>query len=587
MYLNEINEQFEKIAQSNISMTNEFINSSLDAMNQANPFIFNYELIDKFKSVFEKNIAYTCQNIELFNNLLQLHNYTTMKSVGLDAAPVSSPDKSDRRFTDESWNENIVFDHIKQLYLIISKAVLNSTEDSLYDDEQTNLKIDFYTKQFLDAMSPTNFIATNPAVIKETIDSKGENLVNGAKALIDDIVRGKGKLLTPRMTDYTAFEVGKNVATTPGKVIYQNELMQLIQYTPTTKTVFETPLLIIPPWINKYYILDLRKENSFIQWAVDQGHSVFIISWKNPDESYADTQFEDYMLKGVLTALDKVKEETDVSNVNTIGYCIGGTLLAATNAYLAAKRRKPIKSTTYFTTLVDFEEPGDLGIFIDEQQLDALDATMKQEGYLDGSSMATVFNMLRSNDLIWPFFINNYLMGKEPTAFDLLYWNSDSTRLPEKTHSFYLRQCYLNNQLREPGGIELDGTPIDLGKIKLPTYFISTKEDHITPWKSTYSGAKLMSGDIRFVLGGSGHIAGIINPPVKNKYGFWTNNTIEEQADNWLENANYTEGSWWPDWQKWIKAKSGKKISARTPGKKLKVIEDAPGSYVKERIVDN
>lgn len=587
MYLNEINEHFEKVTQSNISMTNEYINSSLDAMNQANPFIFNSSFVENCKSIFEKNISYTYQNLELFNKLLRLHNYTTLKSVGLDAEPVCSPAKNDRRFSDENWNENVVFDHIKQLYLILSKAVLKSTEENPHEDEQTNLKIDFYTKQFLDAMSPTNFIATNPAVIQETIDTKGENLIAGAKALVDDIVRGKGKLLTPRMTDYASFEVGKNVATTPGKVIFQNELMQLIQYTPTTKTVYETPLLIIPPWINKFYILDLRKENSFIQWAVDQGHTVFIISWKNPDESYADTQFEDYMIKGVITALDKIKEETGVSNANTIGYCIGGTLLAATNAYLAAKRRKPIKSTTYFTTMVDFEEPGDLGIFIDEEQLDALDITMEQEGYLDGSSMATVFNMLRSNDLIWPFFINNYLLGKEPTAFDLLYWNSDSTRLPVKTHSFYLRQCYLNNLLREPGGIELDGTPIDLGKIKVPTYFISTKEDHITPWKSTYAGAKLMSGPVKFVLGGSGHIAGIINPPAKNKYGYWTNNSIEEQPDNWLDNASYTEGSWWPDWQKWIKAKSGEKIPARTPGKKLKPLEDAPGSYVKERIVED
>ncbi|MBL1140835.1 MAG: class I poly(R)-hydroxyalkanoic acid synthase [Proteobacteria bacterium] len=587
MCLDEINEHFEKAAQSNISMTNEFINSSLDAMSQANPFVFNSSFVKNCKSLFEKNIAYTYHNLELFNQLLHLNKYSTLKSVGLEAKPVTTPDKSDRRFSDEDWNENVVFDHIKQLYLILSKAVLKSTENSQYEDEHTNLKIDFYTKQFLDAMSPTNFITTNPAVIKETIDKKGENLVNGAKALVDDIVRGKGKLLTPRMTDYASFEVGKNVATTPGKVIFQNELMQLLQYTPTTKTVFETPLLIVPPWINKYYILDLRKENSFIQWAVDQGHTVFIISWKNPDESYADTEFEDYMLKGVLTALDKIKEETGVNNANTIGYCIGGTLLAATNAYLATKRRKPIKSCTYFTTMVDFEEPGDLGIFIDNEQLDALDATMEKEGYLDGSSMASVFNMLRSNDLIWPFFINNYLMGKEPTAFDLLYWNSDSTRLPEKTHSFYLRNCYLNNLLREPGGIELDGTPIDLSKIKNPTYFISTKDDHITPWKSTYSGAKLMSGSTRFVLGGSGHIAGIINPPVKNKYGYWTNNTIEEQADDWLENANYTEGSWWPDWQKWVKKQAGKKVPARKPGKKLKPLEDAPGSYVKHRIVED
>jgi len=318
---------------------------------------------------------------------------------------------------------------------------------------------------------------------------------------------------------------------------------------------------------------------------VDQGHTVFIISWVNPDETYADTQFEDYMLKGILTALDKVKKETDVKNVNTIGYCIGGTLLAATNAYLATKHGKPVNSSTYFTTILDFEEPGDLGVFIDEKQLDALDRDMEKDGFLNGTTMGSVFNMLRANDLIWPFFINNYLLGKEPTAFDLLYWNSDSTRLPEKTHSFYLRNCYLNNLLREPGGIELNGTPIDLRKIKIPGYFISTREDHITPWKSNYAGAKLMSGPTRFVLGGSGHIAGIINPPVKNKYNYCTNATIDDDPEVWLENAETHEGSWWPDWQQWIKTLAGNKIKARQPGTNLKPIEDAPGSYVKVRIV--
>jgi polyhydroxyalkanoate synthase len=585
MLLNEMNKTLEDMTSSNISMTNDFIISSLDTMNQINPFLFNSEFVDSWKNLLKQNTSYINNNIELFSNLLQLCNYAVTKGIGLDAAPIVSPGGADRRFKDENWNDNAVFDYLKQLYLILSDAIMKSAEPKDNLDEQTNRKINFYTKQWLDAMSPTNFAATNPTVIQEIFDTNGENLIQGTKALIDDIVRGEGKLITPRMTDYSAFEVGKDVASTPGKVIFQNDLMQLIQYAPTTKTVFETPLLIVPPWINKFYILDLRKENSFIQWAVDQGHTVFVISWKNPDESYADTQFEDYMFEGIITALVKITEETGEESINTIGYCIGGTLLAATNGYLAAKGRKPIKSTTYFTTMVDFEEPGDLGIFIDKEQLDALDITMKEDGFLDGSSMATVFNMLRSNDLIWPFFINNYLMGKEPTAFDLLYWNSDSTRLPEKTHSFYLRECYLNNKLRDPGGIELDGTPIDLSKVKVPTYFISTREDHITPWKSTYAGAKLMSGPIKFVLGGSGHIAGIINPPAKNKYGYWSNDKIEEQPEKWLDDASYTEGSWWPNWQNWIKANAGKKTGARTPGQNLKPIEDAPGSYVKHRIV--
>ena len=549
------------------------------------PFMFSPDLVNCWREQLEQNTHYINNNIELLNNLFRLYHYTSLKTFGFDSEPVVFPERSDRRFFDESWNEYAAFDYIKQFYLLVSKYVLNTIAENNHLDKKQKKKIDFYAKQWVDALSPTNFAMTNPTVLKETLESKGENLMNGAKAMLEDFVRGKGQKLMTRMTDYSSFEVGKNVATTPGKVIYQNELMQLIQYTPTTKTVFETPLLFVPPWINKYYILDLRKENSFIQWAVDQGHTVFIISWVNPDESYADTEFEDYMLKGILTAIEQIKKETGQGEVNAIGYCIGGTLLAATNAYLASKRRKLIKSTTYFTTLVDFEEPGDLGVFIDEEQLTSLDLNMSQEGFLDGSTMATVFNMLRANDLIWPFFINNYLLGKDPTAFDLLYWNSDSTRLPVKTHSFYLWNCYLKNLLREPGGIELDNTPIDLRKIKVPTYFISTREDHITPWKSTYQGAKLVSGPIRFVLGGSGHIAGIINPPVKNKYCYWTNDTIEDDPDKWLDDAESHEGSWWPDWQKWIKAYAGEKIPARKPGQKLKAIEDAPGSYVKVRIV--
>lgn len=585
MYFGKMNEVLEKMSDSNISMTTDFFNSTLDAINKTNPYLFNQDVLDQWKSCFEKKTNFANHHFELLNNLYRLYSYTTMKSMGLDPEPIVIPGKSDRRFSDESWNEYAAFDHVKQFYLLLSEFILDATQGIDQLDKKTGLQVDFYTKQLIDALSPANFALTNPTVIKETLDTKGENLVNGAKALFEDFVRGDGEKLMTRMTDYSSFEVGKNIATTPGKVIFQNELMQLIQYTPTTRTVYEVPLLIIPPWINKFYILDLRKENSFIQWAVDQGHTVFIISWKNPDASYADTEFEDYMLKGILTALEKVKEETGIAHANTIGYCIGGTLLAATNAYLASKRRKPIKSTTYFTTMVDFEEPGDLGIFIDDVQLDALDISMEKDGYLDGSTMANVFNMLRANDLIWPFFINNYLLGKEPTAFDLLYWNSDSTRLPVKTHSFYLRNCYLKNLLREPGGIELDGTPIDLRKIKTPAYFISTHDDHITPWKSTYAGTKLMSGPVKFVLGGSGHIAGIINPPVKNKYGYWTNDTIEEDPNKWLKDANYTEGSWWPDWQNWIKKQAGKKIPARKPGTKLKPIEDAPGSYVKVRIV--
>jgi len=586
MFSGETVELLKKISDSHIEMTSKFLNASLDNLTKTNSTLFKPELIDELKDKINKTTSISQDNIQLFNDHLKLFQYAVSKSMGMEADKVVSPDKTDRRFSDESWNENVAFDYIKQFYLLSSKYILNTGLENKQIDKKYAQEIDFYTKQCVDALSPSNFAATNPTVLKQTIDSKGENIVQGINALFEDLVRGKGQKLMTKMTDTSSFEIGKNIATTPGKVVFQNELIQLIQYTPTTKTVYETPLLIVPPWINKFYILDLREENSFIKWAVEQGHTVFVISWKNPDASYADTKFEDYMLNGVLTAIDQVKQETGINNVNAVGYCIGGTLLAATNAYLASKRRKPIKSATYFTTLVDFEEPGDLGVFISEEKLDSLDAEMEKDGFLDGSTMAAVFNMLRANDLIWPFFINNYLLGKEPTAFDLLYWNSDSTRIPAKAHSYYLRNCYLHNLLREPGGIELNGTPIDLRKIKIPTYFISTREDHITPWKSTYEGARLMSGPTRFVLGGSGHIAGIINPPVKNKYNYWTNNEIEVDADDWLDNAKSNEGSWWTDWQKWISTKSGKKVPARKPGENLKIIEDAPGSYVKERIVD-
>ncbi len=585
MNLNEMNDLFGKVHESNHAMTKDFIHSSLDTMQQLHPQVFNDGFVERWKTYLEQHTFCLTGNFNFINDMFRLINYTTMRSFGLEPEPVVTPERSDRRFFDESWNEHTVFDHIKQFYLLVSKYLQHSSTCNSHLDDKIQSQFEFYTKQWLDALSPANFAATNPMVLQETLEKKGVNLLEGARALIEDFARGKGQKLMTRMTDFESFEVGENIATTPGKVVYQNELMQLIQYAPTTRTVFETPLLIVPPWINKFYILDLRKENSFIQWALDQGHTVFVISWVNPDENYADTEFEDYMLKGILTAAEQIKKETGVSKVNTIGYCIGGTLMAATNAYLAKKRKRLINTTTYFTTMIDFDEPGDLGVFIDDMQLNKLDQDMAKDGYLDGSTMASVFNMLRANDLIWPFFINNYLLGKEPTAFDLLYWNSDSTRLPAKTHSYYLRNCYLKNLLKEPDALEFDGTPLDISKIKTPTYFISTREDHITPWKSTYGGARLLSGPVRFVLGGSGHIAGVINPPVKNKYGFWTNGKLDDDPDKWLDNASYQEGSWWPDWQKWISKHSGKKVPARKPGTNLKPLEDAPGSYVKHRIV--
>jgi len=373
--------------------------------------------------------------------------------------------------------------------------------------------------------------------------------------------------------------------------VYQNELYQLIQYSPSTEKTFKRPLLIIPPWINKFYILDLQPKNSMIKWMVDQGHTVFVISWVNPDETLADKNFENYMTEGVLDALDTVELATGSNEINAIGYCIGGTLLSATLSYMAVKKDERIKSATFFTALIDFSEPGDLGVFIDEAQVEALEDKMSEEGYLEGKSMANAFNMLRSNDLIWSFYINNYLMGKDPMVFDLLYWNSDSTRLPAAMHSFYLRNMYIENKLKDPGGISLDGVEIDVSKIETPSYFISTIDDHIAPWKSTYDGAKLLSGPVNFVLGGSGHIAGIVNPPAANKYGHWTKKTASKRrklpadSQTWFDEAEQHDGSWWPNWQKWVSSHDKRMVKARIPGKgKLKALEDAPGSYVAKRL---
>jgi polyhydroxyalkanoate synthase len=448
-------------------------------------------------------------------------------------------------------------------------------------DDKTAQKVDFYTRQFVDAMAPSNFLMTNPEVLRETLESGGENLVKGLDNLLEDLERGKGRLKI-RMTDTEAFKLGENIALSPGKVVFQNDLMQLIQYAPTTEEVFKRPLLIIPPWINKFYILDLRPKNSFIRWAVEQGHTVFVISWVNPNEKLKSKSFEDYMTDGPLAALDAVEAATGEKDANVIGYCLGGTLLACTLSYMAAKKDARVKSATFFTTMMDFKDSGELGVFIDEVQLAALEEKMKDKGYLEGADMATTFNMLRANDLIWSFVVNNYLMGKDPFPFDLLYWNSDSTRMPAAMHSFYLRKMYQENKLVEPGGVTLKGVKIDLGKVKQPACLISTREDHIAPWKATYSATQLLGGKVKFILAGSGHIAGVVNPPEAEKYGFWTAAKNPADPEDWLRAAEEHKGSWWPEWQRWIAALTGEKVPARQPGDgKLKPLEDAPGSYVR------
>ena len=515
-----------------------------------------------------------------------LWQQSMLRFAGMHVAPVAVPARSDKRFRDEEWQEHFMFDFVKQSYLITARHVHELVNGVEGLDEQTAKKVDFFTRQYIDALSPSNFALTNPEVFRETVRSNGQNLIKGLNNLLRDIEEGQGNVRV-KMTDTTAFELGKNVAVSPGKVVFQTDMMQLIQYQPSTDKVFRRPVLIVPPWINKFYILDLREKNSFVKWLVDQGHTVFVISWVNPDEKLAEKTFGSYMHEGLFAALDAIETQTGEKDVNAIGYCLGGTLLATALAYLAVKKQKRVASATFLTTLTDFSEPGELGVFIDEGQVASLEKKMFKRGYLEGSEMAGTFNMLRANDLIWSFVVNNYLMGKDPFPFDLLYWNSDSTRLPAKMHSFYLRKMYMENKLVEPGGIDVDGVPIDLGKIKTPCFFISTMEDHIAPWKSTYLGACRFTSPVRFVLGGSGHIAGIVNPPAANKYGYWLNPAPKLPAapDEWFAGAQQHEGSWWVNWQEWVTGHGSDKVAARDPaGGALKALEEAPGSFVKFRL---
>ena len=518
---------------------------------------------------------------KMFWDHVALWQSTVLRMLGGSAGPVAEPLKGDNRFREPDWQDLFLFDYFKQSYLIAARHLQDTVASVGGLPEEVRKKVTFYTRQYIDALSPSNFAMTNPQVLRETLQSGGQNLLRGLNNLLADIERGGIS-----MTDEKAFKVGVNVATTRGKVVFQTDLMQLIQYAPSTATVFRQPLLVIPPWINKYYVLDLREKNSFVRWALSEGHTVFVVSWVNPGERHSGKTFEDYMREGLLAALDAIGRATGESRVNLVGYCLGGTLLGATLAWMAAKKDARAASATFFASLLDFSIPGELGVFIDEAQVEKLERRMDERGYLHGSEMAATFNMLRANDLVWSFVVHNYLLGRDPFPFDLLYWNSDSTRMPAKMHSFYLRNMYLGNRLKEPGGIVLAGVPIDLRKIALPAYFVSPVEDHIAPWKSTYLGARLLSGSTRFVLGGSGHIAGIINPPSAEKYGYWTREKeLPESADTWQAEATRHEGSWWNDWRDWIAGVNGtERVPARAPGDgALPVIEDAPGSYVSVR----
>ena len=518
--------------------------------------------------------------IDLFNDSLRVWQTTAERLMGLGAG-TEEPLK-DKRFKHPDWTESAVFNFIKESYLIRAKAVLAAVRGVEGLDPATARKVDFYTRQFVDALSPSNFVATNPEVLAATLETGGQNLLRGLENLLEDLRRGKGRL-SITMTDMEAFRLGENIAATPGNVVVQNDLMQLIQYTPTTSDVRRRPLLIVPPWINKFYVLDLQPKNSFVKWAVDQGHTVFVISWINPDEKLAEKSFEDYMQEGPLAALDAIEMATGERSVNAAGYCLGGTLLASTLAYMTARGDDRIASTTYLVTLVDFTDAGDMAVFIDKDQLASLDERMKERGYLEAHDMAMSFNMLRSNDMIWSYVVRNYLLGEEHLPFDLLYWNADSTRMPAAMHSFYLRNMYHLNLLPKPGGLRLSGVPLDLTQITTPTFMLSTREDHIAPWKSTYAATHLYKGPVKFVLAASGHMAGVINAP-GGKYGHWTNDDLPPTPDQWFAGAAARQGSWWPVWDEWVTAFASDRIPARQPGDGgLTVIEDAPGSYARVR----
>jgi polyhydroxyalkanoate synthase subunit PhaC len=582
----QLAQSFARAAERGSCLLGEFVNKQMESGKSmaTDEFGIARAYMDLASKMLANPVKLAETQMNLWWEYMNLWQGSTLKMMGVPIEPAATPDKNDRRFKHDDWQEHFLFDYIKQSYLIAARWMHKTVAEVEGLDPDAARKVDFFTRQYIDAMAPSNFALTNPEVLHETVKSGGENLVKGLKNLLGDIERGNGQLKIS-MTDSKAFELGVNIATTPGKVIFQNDLMQMLQYEPTTKKVFKRPLLIMPPWINKYYILDLREKNSMIKWAVDQGMTVFVISWVNPDAALREKSFDDYLMEGPMAALDAIEQATGEKEVNAVGYCLGGTLLAAQLAYMAVKRDRRIVSATFMTALTDFRASGELNVFIDEKQIESLEKKMNERGYLEGSEMGATFNMLRANDLMWSFVINNYLLGRDPLPFDLLHWNGDSTRMPANMHSYYLRNMYLHNRLREPGGITLDGVPIDLSNVKTPSYFVSSLEDHIAPWKATYQGPKLFSGESTFTLSGSGHIAGMINPPAANKYGYWTNRKLPDSPESWFEGAKQHDGSWWTDWREWLGDKLGPQVAPRVPGKgKLKVIEPAPGSYAKLRL---
>jgi polyhydroxyalkanoate synthase len=505
-----------------------------------------------------------------------------LKLSGEEVEPAGRP--IDRRFGGEAWSKHVPFDVVRRGYEAYARAALRMIDETDGIDAEDRRKVRFYTAQFLDAIAPANYPLLNPEFYESVVESRGRNIVAGLRNLWHDIDFSHGRL-NISMSDLGAYEVGKSLAVTPGEVIYQNDLMQLIQYAPSTEKVARRPLLVIPPWFNKFYVLDMQPHNSVIRYVVEQGHTVFLISWRNPDENMPDKTFDQYMTEGPLEALDVIEAVTGEKEVNALGYCLGGILLACTLAWLDAKGRKPIRSGTYLTTLLDYTDVGDVKVFVNDGVIDRLEKMGRKKGFLPGENVAWGFRLLRAPDLLWSFIINHYLLGRPRVPFDLLFWNEDATNMPLSAHLFFMRNMYIQNKLREPGAIELAGEPIDITRVKTPAYILSTRDDHIAPWRTTYAATQLFAGPTRFVLGNSGHIAGVINPPTKEKYGYRFSSNTPADPDAWFERATERPGSWWPDWTGWLSRYAGGEVPARQPGSKdYPSLEPAPGSYVKQKI---
>lgn len=580
-------EKWEETAEQSQALIEDFYGNVGKSMNMPSGFDESaFRAFQDFsKSIASNPLKLAEAQVNFWTKMTGLWTASAARLAGIETESEIKPPKGDRRFSAEEWEEEVTFDYIKKTYLVISDWVQDVIESADDMDPKNAQKVKFLSRQFVSAISPSNFIHTNPKVLHETMRSGGENLVSGLNNLLGDLKRGHGQLKIS-MTDENAFEVGVNVATTPGKVIHRCDLFELIQYSPSTDKVHKTPMLFVPPCINKFYVLDLKPENSLIKWVIDQGHTLFVISWVNPDKSHADVSFAEYVTSGILPALDVVKDVTGEDKANILGFCIGGILTTTVLAYLSASGEDRINSATLLATMINLKDVGEMSVFVDADQIKEIERKVADRGYLEGQEMADMFSMMRENDLIWSFVVSNYLLGKEPVPFDLLYWNSDPTRLPAKMIIEYLTDFYRDNAFMCPGQLEIAGQKIDVGSIMTPTYMLATKEDHIAPWKSCFEGVNRFGGATRFVLGGSGHIAGIVNPPQKNKYNHWTDagKSKVTDPDEWLSKAEEHKGSWWTDWGSWLKNNSGAKVDARHPENSgREILGDAPGEFVKVR----